>query len=333
MPVKKLESALKGELLPVYLVLSQESLVLDRAEEVVTAAALTGPAAAFNHSVFRAADDLSSEFLSVCRTAPRMAARRFVVLRDVQEARADQLEALQAYCEAPCPSTVLFLVGRKWPKPVGGTDWGRRCENQVARMGFVLRQKARDNDPVHFVVQTASELGCSIRTDRARRLVERVGTDLATLRSELEKISEWLGGEGEMGEEALSSVSSLVADADRWDLTGALVRGDVGGALATTHRLLENGEEPVVVFGLIAWQMRQILALQGALWRGQSPRDAGVNLRGATLDAAKRMISRHPLHTARVLGSLADANAQMNSSGAGGRRVLEGLVLGLASRA
>ena len=333
MPVKKLEAALKGELLPIYLVLSQESLVLDKAEQVVTTAVLTGPAAAFNHAVYRAAEDTSSEFLSVCRTAPMMAARRLVVLRDVHDGTPGQLEALQAYCEEPCPSTVLLLLGRKWPKPVGGTDWGRRCENQAAKTGFVFRQKARDHDPVQFVVATAQEMGCSIRGDRARRLVERVGTDLATLRSELEKLAEWLGGEGEMGEEALSAVSSLVADADRWELTGALVRGDVGVALATTHRLLEDGEEPVVLFGLIAWQMRQILALQGALWRGQTPRDAGVNLRGPSLDAAKRMISRHPLQTARVLESLANANAQMNSSRAGGRRVLEGLVLGLATRA
>jgi len=176
-------------------------------------------------------------------------------------------------------------------------------------------------------------LGCSIRRERAAALVERAGTNLATLKSELEKLAEWLGGDGEIDDAALVAVCSLVADADRWELTGALVRGDAGVALATLHRLLEDGEEPPVVFGLIAWQMRQILALQGAQRRGQQPKNVGVNLRGRSLEAAQQMIRRHPLDTVEILETLAEANARMNSSRAGGRRVLEGLVLGLASRA
>ena len=47
--------------------------------------------------------------------APMMAARRLVVLRDVHEAAVDQLQSLQGYCEEPSPSTVLVLLGRKWP--------------------------------------------------------------------------------------------------------------------------------------------------------------------------------------------------------------------------
>jgi DNA polymerase-3 subunit delta len=283
--------------------------------------------------VCRAGEDNAVEVFAKARTLPMMSARRLVVLRDAQEAPSALLEALYAYAEDPSPSTVLLVTGTKWPPAEGGTDWGRRAENLVAKTGFVLRQKARDLDPVGFVLEQAQGLGCQIRRDRAQALVERVGPNLATLQSEVEKLAEWLGGSGEISDEALSAVSSLVADADRWDLTGALVRGDVDTALATLHRLLEDGEEPPAVFGLIAWQMRQVLALQGAIRRGQSPKDVGVNLYGRNLDAARNMLQQHPMDTVGILDQLARANSKMNSSRAGARRVLEGLVLGLASRA
>jgi DNA polymerase-3 subunit delta len=331
MPLKKLKNAL-ADLKPIYLVLGPESLLLQQAEQAVGQAVLTG-AASLNHDVCRAGEENAGEVFAKARTLPMMSARRLVVLRDAQEAPPALLEALYAYAEDPSPSTVLLVTGTKWPPAAGGADWGRRAENLIARTGFALRQKAQDVDPVGFVVEQAQVLGCQIRRDRAVALVERVGPNLATLQSELEKLAEWLDGSGEITDAALAAVSSLVADADRWDLTGALVRGDVDTALATLHRLLEDGEEPPVVFGLIAWQMRQVLALQGALRRGQTPKDVGVNLYGRNLDAARDMLRRHPLDTVGILDQLVRANSKMNSSRAGARRVLEGLVLGLASRA
>ena len=328
MPLKKLKSAL-SDLKPIYLVLGPESLVLQQAEEAVGQAVLTG-AASLNHDVCRAGEENAAEVFAKARTLPMMSARRLVVLKDVQEAPPALLEALYAYAEDPSESTVLLVTGAKWPPAAGGTDWGRRSENLIAKTGFALRQKAKDVDPVRFVVEQAQVLGCQIRRDRAAALVERVGPNLATLQSELEKLAEWLGGSGEISDAALADVSSLVADADRWDLTGALVRGDVDTALATLHRLLEDGEEPPVVFGLIAWQMRQVLALQGALRRGQTPKEVGVNLYGRNLAAAQNMLRRRSLDTVGILDQLARANATMNSSRAGTRRVLE---VGLASRA
>ena len=174
MPLRKLKAAL-ADLKPIYLVLSPESLLLQQAEEAVGQAVLTG-AASLNHDVCRAGEEAAGEVFAKARTLPMMSARRLVVLKDVQEAPPSLLESLFAYAGDPSASTVLLVIGSKWPPASGGTDWGRRAENLVAKTGFAMRQKAKDVDPVGFVVAQAQGMGCQIRRDRAAELVERVAT-------------------------------------------------------------------------------------------------------------------------------------------------------------
>ena len=330
MPLETLGRALRGELKPVYLFLSGESVWREKAELEVSRLALSGPAAAFNHSVFRAEEDPEAEALSVARTLPMMAARRLVVVRDVQGASPSFLEALLSYCADPSPSTVLLLLGSAWPRPVGGVDFGRRSEGAIKRAeGVVIRAKAQRGDPARFAVKYAEEIGCRLSMRNAERLVAQVGENLGSLRNELDKVAQWLGGSGEIDDVALKAVCSLLAEADDWALVRHLLEGNAGGALGTTFRLLEEGEAELKLMGMINWQFRQLLSLQDSMRTGCSPREAGVKMRGPSLDRARRLLQRSPLPAAEILERLAEANRQMNSSRAGSRRILEGLVLSL----
>jgi DNA polymerase-3 subunit delta len=73
-----------------------------------------------------------------------------------------------------------------------------------------------------------------------------------------------------------------------FELTEALGRRDVRRALAALHRLLEEGEHPLGLFGMIVRQFRLMLLMKEQLERGLSPAEAG-NLLGLHPYAARKI--------------------------------------------
>lgn len=320
---------LKDGLQPIYVLLGDEGLAVSRAEAMVADAALAGGGASFNKDTFRAGEDNAAEALSVARTLPMMARRRVVILREAEAAPAALLQSLAEYFGSPNPSTVFIVSGSKWPAPSDGKDWGRRAEGVARKGGLVLRLKAQDQDPAAFAVEAAAELGCTLGRREAALLVERVGSNLGRLQLEIAKAATWLGGGGPLTAEVLEEVCSLLAEAEVWTLTDALVTGNADRALETAHRLMEDGEPPHKLLSMVAWQFRQLLRLQDALRSGRSASDAGVRMRYGKLRAAEQALRRRPLDGVRVLETLTAANQAMNSHRAGHRRIFEGLVLEL----
>jgi len=334
--LRDLENELAHGVAPIYVFLGDEELLVEKAAQRVVEQALVGGLAAFNHTVFAGAADDAVQALAVARTLPMMGPRRVVELRHVQETSRQVLEALLDYCQEPSPSSVLVVWGRKWPdasKPPGGgkaVDFGRRAENAAAKVGKVLRFRARDQDPHRFATEEAERLGVRLDRGAARILVELVGRDLGRLRQELRKAADYVGEPGAVIDEAvLQDVCSLLAEAQIWDLTDAIVRGRSREALATTHRLLEDGAAPHYLLAMVSWQLRQLLQLQSAAALGMSPRDAGVRGNPRKLQALQQVLRQRRLRPERVFASLAQANEAMNSHRAGGRRVFEGLILAL----
>jgi len=334
MVFKDLEKKLgyKAGLKPVYIVLGDEGLVVSAAEKALADEALSGGGASFNRDVFRCSEDNAAESLSVARTLPMMAARRVVLLREAQEAPAALLQQLADYLASPNPSTVMVITGAKWPAPSGGKDWGRRAEGAAKKVGVVVRMKSKDQDPVAFSMAIAEELGCTLKRQDAEFLVERVGGDLGRLKLELEKAALWLGDGGALTAAVLQDVCSLLAEAEIWTLTDALVSGNADRALETAHRLMEDGEAPHRLISMVTWQFRQLLRLQDAIRSGRSAKEAGIRMRYDKLRAAERALRERPMDAPAVLETIAAANQAMNSHKAGHRRIFEGLVLELLAR-
>jgi DNA polymerase-3 subunit delta len=326
-----LDQALQAGLKPVFVVLGDEALLVKQAEERLTAKAIEGVMAAFNLSVARAGEESAAEALSVARTLPMMSARRVVILRDVHEASPALIDALLRYLENPSPSTVLGVFGTGFAKAGDGKDPLKRVEALLKKDGVLVRYRAKDQDPVAFAIETARGLGCSLDRREATLLVELVGKDLGQLRLEIEKACMYLGGQGRLDEAVLGEVCSLLAEAQIWDLTDAVVARDADHALATCLRLMDakKGGESHRLMAMISWQLRQLLSLQHAMRTGGG--DA-VKMAPWKREKAERALRESPIGTAEVLARLADTNQDMNSHRAGDRRVFEGLLLRLLAR-
>ena len=119
MPLAGLEKQLKKGLAPIYVVLGQDTLVVEKAEAAIRAASLAPGMEVFNLAVFRGDDEKVDEALSIVRTMPMMASRRVVVVRGVENLKSQRLEEFLAYAASPVDSCVFVLTGEKWPPARG----------------------------------------------------------------------------------------------------------------------------------------------------------------------------------------------------------------------
>ena len=113
-----------------------------------------------------------------------------------------------------------------------------------------------------WLTRRARYLEVAIETDAIAALGDAVASDLERADQELGKLAAYTAG-ARIGE---SDVRLLVPGAvtnDVFELTQAVVRRDVRKAVSTLERLLDAGEPPLRLHGLLVWQFRLLLVAAG----------------------------------------------------------------------
>jgi DNA polymerase-3 subunit delta len=247
---------------PACLVHGEEDLLRAEALAALRAAVLDPALADFNHDRFDAGACDAADVVAAARTVPMMAERRLVEVRGVERFRAEALEPLADYLKDPSPTTVLVLEGAK-------VDLRRGAFAQVKRVGQVFAcQPLREKDAVRWLADRARARGWRLAPEAARFLVDYAGTGLATLAAELDKAAAYAGDGAPVD---LVAVTETVGDgraASVFELTDALGERHAGAALKALGSLLDGGEAPLRVFGMMVRHMRLV-------WRAREARGAG----------------------------------------------------------
>lgn len=316
---------------PVYQFVGSDPWLARAALEQLRAAVLAAATRAFNDATFSAGEDRINGVIEIAHTVPMMAARRLVVVKQLEDAPAAFLEGLLTYVQAPVPSTTLVLMGERFPGAVGGVDRGLRITNAVKKTGFQVKYEASAVDPVDFARMICEGRTVTVEPAAVRRMVEYNGGELSLLASGLERCADFVGAGGTVTAAVVDDLCVSTVEAEVWGLTDAIVTRDKDRALATLHRLLEDGEAVHKLLASVAWQLRQVLALQDVIRRGLPERDANLRMPPQKARAIKESLARRPLSPSGVLEELAGVNRLINSSRAGDRRVFEAWITRLVA--
>jgi DNA polymerase-3 subunit delta len=313
----------------------EEQLLVREAEDRLTLAALGAPPNSFNFTAGSAAED-RGDTINLARTRAMMSRRRVVVLRDIDKADVDLLDALIAYAEHPNPDTTLILTGLKMPPPVGGKDRGRVLANLVKKIGDVRRFDAKDASPVPFAQAEAKRGGCTMDARAAELLVSLTGPELLGLRQEVNKLCTFMGGAGAITVEEVDLLCSLVADARLWGLTDAIVARDLDAAIdALGHVFADGGDgEAHRLLSQVAWKLRELLEIQSYL--RMNPRPAAAPAAWAREAPQRRrrveeLLTKRPLDPVKTMAALARTNRRFHRSGPSAQHIFEGFVIDLLS--
>lgn len=132
-----------------------------------------------------------------------------------------------------------------------------------------------------WVLRRARSQKRLISPEAARMLVELLGDNLRMLASEIDKLGVYVGESGEIGLDDVRTLTSAGRELDAFELTDALARGDRSAALARLHGLLDQGEPPLRIVGLVAFQTRALMQVKLLSERGmsayQTAQTAGLN--------------------------------------------------------
>jgi len=195
-------------------------------------------------------------------------------VEDVDAWKAPEAKVIAAYLKSPAPETVLALVGSEVKKDSA-------LAKASAKAGDILIYDApRRRDLPAWVAKQFEQLGTSADRDACRMLVAVVGEDVDQLRSEIEKLATWSGGEA-VTEADVRLLAALSAETSVFVLTDAWGRRDAAAALGTIETLLElaGARELPRLVSLLANHVARVRACQALAAEGVSSRDAASRLK------------------------------------------------------
>lgn len=230
---------------PVYL-LSGETFLAEEAIDRIRAEAGTDPLSEGSFGP----DDSAAEILGALETPSLLGGRRLVVVRDAHDLNKEHVEALLRYLETPSPSAVLVLVA------AGRT----KLEAAAKGAGSVI---VLDTPKGRKLVSWIRERGRDHRLrvdDRAGwALVDSVGTELRDLDAALEQLSTRLGQGASIGAAEVRNAFPRLADERVYAFQDAVGERRLPVAMTALRRLLEQGDEPLMIFGSLSSQVRRML--------------------------------------------------------------------------
>jgi DNA polymerase-3 subunit delta len=293
MTFEQFSQAVRADRIPAQLLLhGEEGYLVEQAVRMVMAAVVPAESRDFNLSVVYGRDLRAHDLADQARTLPVFARRRLVVIRNVHEAPADQLEAFTAYLTEPAPETVLLATATS-------VDKRRRFFQQFAQSGEIIEfRRLYDNQLPQFIRDRAKEAGRTFTAPALQLFCRRVGNNLAEVMGELDKLISY-AGDARFFEEA--DVAAVVADTrveSVFTLTDALGHGDRAEALRLLNRLIDDGQPPLLLLSMLVRHFRQLWKAQQLLEQGvahkELPRRIGINpyFLGGLLEQARRWSSR-----------------------------------------
>jgi DNA polymerase III subunit delta len=229
----------RGELAPVFYLYGSEDILKEEAARAIIDKALEPHERDFNLDQ-RVAGALDPEQLhALVNTLPMMAARRCVVIREVEAWRkkAGSREVLLKYLENPSADTVLILQ-ESAPNEEKERNW--EPDDAIADRAWSVDFAPLTPDRVpKWLAHHAKRLGITFGEGAAEHLATACDYQLGTLRSELEKLAA-VSDSGPLSRELVGDLVGVRHGETLEDWVDAVLADHTPKALELTERVLEQ---------------------------------------------------------------------------------------------
>lgn len=323
----------RGQVAPAYLLVGEERLLREEFLSQLLRILLPSEIASLNLDILSGPETAGLDLITRCLTVPAFAPRRVVVVKEADRLRAETWESVLAYLEAPAATTCLICVADR-------LEPADRRLHRLEELGKVLRftpprtMEERERRTRQWVSERARQQGKSLTPEAQMLLLALQGPDLLSLAQEVDKLCLFVGERQQIDLEAVEALVGRWRVQGIFELTRAVSRRDLGGALSCLRGLLEQGEEPLRILGMLARQVRLLLRAKEHLSESRPPAEIGrllgiprgflsEILEGAALSSVARL--------ERGLACLLDLDKGLKSSGRGQPLHLELAVLDLCS--
>lgn len=219
-----------GTVQPVYVLHGEEGYYADRLTEAF-AALIPEDERDFNLYTLFATQDDPGQIIQVCRRCPVMAPRQIVIVKEMQGARADQLDKLAPYLEAPSPTTVAVFCFR------GAVAKGKAFLGAAKKGGAVMleNKKITEYNAPALIGGYIRTKGLSASPKSLEMMRDFIGTDLSRLYNEVDKLAAILAPGAEVTPEVVERYVGVSREYNSFELVDAIAAKDA----ARCFRILE----------------------------------------------------------------------------------------------
>ena len=191
-----------------------------------------------------------AELMSALETPSLLGDTRLVIVHDAEGLKKEHAEAVERYLASPSPYSILVLVAS------GRTKLDALVKTHGSVIGL---DQPKGRRLVGWIRQRAGEHGLKIDDRAGWALTDSVGTELRDLDGALAQLATQHGSGARIGAPEVREAFARLADQRVFAFTDAVGDRRLPVAMASLRRLLEQGDEPLVLFGSLASQVRRML--------------------------------------------------------------------------
>lgn len=227
-----------------------------------------------NLDVLSGSEATGADIAIHCRTVPAFSPRRVVLVKEADRLRTEAWEAILDYLESPSATTCLICVADK-------LEHGHRGLKRIEGVGKVLRfvlskdEAERQQQCGRWMRERARRQGKVLSPEAEQLLFTLQGPDLLRLAQEVDKLCLFVGEQTQIDHEAVEALVGQARVRGIFELTAAVSRRDLAGALLCLRHLLERGEEPLSILGMLGRQLRLLLQARELLAESRAPVEIG----------------------------------------------------------
>ena len=288
---------------------------------------------------FSAEDDEISAILGQAQTMPMLAPQQVIFVSDCEawerlgdDSRDSLVKEISAYLDNPAPFTVLVFEAAALDQRM---RLAKMFAEKTVTVSVQLSEKAEERArlAVPLSVQMAKELGATLESDAAEELCDILNGELASIHTELEKLSAYAGDRKTI---TRADVDLLVISSQKyevWDLADMLAERKPAQALEFLDSLLRAGEAAPALLGALAWMYRKLLEAQDLPPGTQGWQlTSRLKMRPGAAELAMARSRKFPRsQLTSGLAALYEADNRLKFGGSSQRAVMEFLVTQLAS--
>ncbi|MBU1087961.1 MAG: DNA polymerase III subunit delta [Candidatus Omnitrophica bacterium] len=250
------------EINSVYIFAGEELFLKRQIEELVKARLFADSSADFNQDIFYAEQTRLDKVLDTLRTQPFLSDKRLVILKNADKFSQHEKSIIGFLKEKNCKN-VLILETEK-------TLSDKFIKKLVEYSTVVLFTPLQGADLNKWVSDYAKSKGKKIDYNAIGLLVEKVGNDLESLISSLNKLCLYAGEQSVLKEQDIEVLIKKTREDTRFTFLNALMSKQTSRALEMAHELSRNGKHVSDLIGLINWQFKRLDKVKQLQQKGYS---------------------------------------------------------------
>jgi DNA polymerase-3 subunit delta len=268
----------QGRIAPVYLLMGEEPWFIDSLCDLLAENLLDESQRAFNQTVVYGKDGDAGAIVNLCRQMPMMGGRMVVIVKEAQQLR--KPEQLALYTAAPNAQTVLVICHKE-----KNVDKRTPLYKSAKEKGVVFESvPPRDYEIGGWLTDFVRSKGLSMDAKASAMLVDRLGTDMARIAGELDKLVTSLP-EGTRGvtAEHIEQYIGISKEFNTFELTKALSERNFTRAMRIADHFARNPKDNpfVVTVSLLFNHFQRIFILNYQRWlakKEQRPMPSEIEL-------------------------------------------------------